>query len=96
VLIPIGRRATQPALQDKRLHDIIGSGLILAHAIAIDQVELAILASGHYQMGMRPVLVGKEYGTNPTQVLVFLAEHLLIVGREVVANHQVIAGEREF
>jgi hypothetical protein len=47
-------------------------------------------------MGMRSVLVGKEYNTTPTQVLVFLAEHLLIMGREVVANHQVIVGEREF
>src|SRR5579871_365505 len=66
----------------------VGTGMKLAHAIAIDQVKNAVLPGGREQSRMGARLIGQENGAAGSEIVIFPVEAGLVEWREIVKNPQ--------
>ena len=71
-------------------------GLILAHVIAIDEVDLSFFSGGDKQVRMRTGLISQEYRAAGSQIIITLIELSLIRGRKVINQPEILFLRAQF
>ena len=79
------RRAVREDVRE-RLDDVVRRRAVVAHVVAVDEVDRPVLAGADHQVRVRAGLVGKQQRIARAEVVVALVQRVLVERREVVGD----------
>src|SRR5207247_9867482 len=81
-----GKRSAKRKDIGKRLHVGIVPRSVMAHGVAVDQVNRTILPAAHQQVRMGPRLIRQQHKTAGAEVEIIVVDYSVVVGREIIQD----------